>query len=428
MKIGYFTNQYPKISHSFIRREIIALEDLGIDVTRWAIRGWDAELADPSDKEELKRTRYILGGGVIPLLTATASELVRAPKRWLKALSLSLKMMKRSDRSSLLHLISFFEACHLAKSMRTLEIKHLHVHFGTNAAEIAMISSAISSIPYSLTVHGPGEFDAPTGMKLNLKITHAAFVIAISEYCASQLYRWAKISDWTKINIVHCGLSDVFFDEDIKPIRDIPHFVNIGRLDPEKGHLVLVEAIARLRDRGTPAHVTIVGDGVLRGEIQNSIERLGVADYVTLAGWASEAQVRDHIIASRAMVMPTFAEGLPVVLMEALALGRPLLASNVAAIAELVIPDKTGWLFAAGSVDAVAAAMAECMAAPIEVCAQMGEAGKSLVRERHNASVEARKVYNLIVSNTQKGNAGRERAELHDGIVCLASSDFIVSA
>lgn len=398
MNVGYFTNQYPKISHTFIRREIAAVENLGIAVQRWAIRGWDAEVADPLDATEQQRTRYLLRGGVPGLLAAGLLELLRAPRAWFAAMRLTFKMMKRSDRSPLLHLVTFLEGAVLAREMRTSAIDHLHTHFGTNAAEIAMIASRLTDIPYSVTVHGPGEFDAPVALKLNLKVARAAFVVAITDYCASQLYRWIEIADWAKINVVHCGLSQAFLEQVPTPVPAVPHFVNVGRFDQQKGHLILIEAVARLRAAGTPVHVTLVGDGELRGQVEAAIARLGVAQDVTIAGWANEAEVRAHIVAARAMVMPSFAEGLPIVVMEAFALGRPVLASNVAAMADLVINDETGWIFSPGSVDAIAQAMAACIATPAEVCTQMGERGRALIRERHDASIEARKIYDLMVA------------------------------
>lgn len=408
MNVGYFTNQYPKISHTFIRREIAAVENLGTTVERWAIRGWDAEIADPLDAAEQQRTRYLLRGGAIPLLTAAFLELLRTPKAWFAALRLSFRMMKRSDRGPLLHLITFLEGAMLSRGMQAAKLDHLHTHFGTNAAEIAMIASCLSGVPYSMTVHGQGEFDAPVALKLNLKVARSAFVVAITNYCASQLYRWADVADWDKIHVVHCGLSQAFLEQVPTPVPAVPHFVNVGRLDQQKGHLILIEAVARLRAAGTPVHVTLVGDGDARGQLEAAIARLGIAQDVTITGWADEAAVRAHIVAARAMVMPSFAEGLPIVVMEALALGRPVLASNVAAMADLVVNGETGWLFSPGSVDAVTRAMADCIATPVETCTAMGERGRALIRDRHDASREARKIYDLMTAHKMGHKMGHK--------------------
>ena len=149
------------------------------------------------------------------------------------------------------------------------------------------------------------------------------------------------------------------------------------------------EAVARMRALGKPVRLTLVGDGENRAAVEAAITRLGIRDDVTITGWADEARVRAELTAARAMVMPSFAEGLPIVVMEALALGRPVLASNVAAMSELVISGQTGWLFAPGSVDAIVAAMTDCLDTTTGALATIGRAGRDLVRERHDAAREA---------------------------------------
>lgn len=403
MIVGYFTNQYPKVSHTFIRREIAALEQHGVEVHRWSLRGWDAAIADPLDTAEQARTRYLLKRGIVSLLLAALIELARAPTRWCKAFGLTLRMMRRSERSAAKHLVTFLEAALLAREMRQQGVRHLHVHFGTNAAEVGMIAGALADIPYSMTVHGPAEFDAPVGLKLGLKVARAAFVVAITDFCASQLYRWSELSDWPKIHVVHCGLSRDFLDTEPTTPPDLPHFVNIGRICPEKAQLLLVEAVARMRALGKPVRLTLVGDGENRAAVEAAITRLGIRDDVTITGWADEARVRAELTAARAMVMPSFAEGLPIVVMEALALGRPVLASNVAAMSELVISGQTGWLFAPGSVDAIVAAMTDCLDTTTEALATIGRAGRDLVRERHDAAREAGKLLDLYRHHAAAG-------------------------
>ncbi|WP_174279668.1 glycosyltransferase [Sphingomonas bacterium] len=399
MIVGYFTNQYPKVSHTFIRREIAALEEHGVTVPRWALRGWDAVVADPLDAAELRRTRYLLQRGFVPLLGAALRALIRSPRRWVGGLRLTWRMMHRSERSAAKHLVTFLEAALLAREMRDARVDHLHVHFGTNAAEVGMIASALSGIPYSFTVHGPGEFDAPLALKLGLKIERASFVVAITDFCASQLFRWSAPGDRGKIHVVHCGLSRDFLDAEPTAPVAAARFVNVGRLCPEKAQYLLVAAVAQLKAAGTPVRLTLVGDGDSRAEVDAEIARLGLADDVTVTGWADEARVRAELVAARAMVMPSFAEGLPIVVMEAFALGRPVLAANVAAMSELVETGETGWLHSPGSVGAVVDAMAACMAATPEECGRMGQAGRARVRARHDAGHEAGKLLALIAAS-----------------------------
>src|SRR5690242_12323139 len=161
LKLAYFVNQYPKVSHSFIRREILALERQGIDVQRIALRGWDAEVVDAEDKAEQTKTRYVLQGGLAPLLAALAKSLLTSPRRFLKALALACRMGWRAERPLPYHLIYLAEACRMVPWLKASGATHVHAHFGTNSAEVVMLARALGGPPYSFTVHGPDEFDRP---------------------------------------------------------------------------------------------------------------------------------------------------------------------------------------------------------------------------------------------------------------------------
>jgi colanic acid/amylovoran biosynthesis glycosyltransferase len=400
MAIGYFINQYPKVSHSFVRREILALEAQGMTVHRWALRGWDAELVDPVDLAERDRTRFLLRGGIAPLLIAGIAMLIRHPARWFAALRLTLAMCRNTDRSIPLHMVSFLEGARLAQEMMAAGVRHLHAHFGTNAAEIAMLGATMAGITYSFTVHGPDEFDRPLSTKLQLKITRAAHVVAITDFCASQLYRWARLEDWHKVKVVRCGLLPDFLEVPLTPPAEAAHFVCIGRLSGQKGQLLLIEGLALARRQGVPATLTLVGDGEMRPEIEAAIAQHDLGAHVTITGWADERQVRAELDRARAMVMASFAEGLPIVVMEALALGRPVLATNVAAMADLVRNGETGWLYTPGSAEAIAQAIRECAIADGETLAAMGRTGRALVAERHDQMREAAKLSRLLSGET----------------------------
>jgi len=398
VRLGYFVNEYPKVSHSFIRREIAALEASGHEVHRWSLRGWNSALADPADLAERDKTVFLLQHGVAALLLATGMAALWWPIRWLKALRLSFALAHRSDRSAIRHLVSLLEASRLALDLRARDIAHLHAHFGTNAAEVALLAAELAGISFSFTVHGPDEFDRPLSLKLGLKIDRAAFVVAITSFCASQLYRFCPPQQWRKIHIVRCGLPPRYFEAPIAPLPDAPRFLNIGRLAPEKGHLILVEAVAELKRRGIAVTVMVLGDGDMRPAIEARIAELGVQHAITLFGWADDAQVRAQIDAARALVLPSFAEGLPIVVMEALAAGRPVLASAVAAMGDLVVSGQTGWLFPPADVAALADAMAACAETPANICAAMGERGRALVAERHDVTRESARLAILFAS------------------------------
>jgi colanic acid/amylovoran biosynthesis glycosyltransferase len=394
LKLAYFVNQYPKVSHSFIRREILAVERQGFDVLRIALRGWEGPLPDEEDRREKEKTRYVLRQGIWGLLLPLLVTLVRRPARLLAAARLATRMSHDSERPLPYHLIYLMEACRVASWLAEAGVGHLHAHFGTNSAEIAMLVHVLGGPPYSFTVHGPDEFMRPMG--LEEKIHRAAFVVAISEFGRSQLYMRSRHPDWARINVVHCGLEAAFHDGVRVPPPAAPRLVCVGRLCEAKGQLLLLDAAARLAARGIPFELILAGDGPLRSALEALIQHHGLARQVRITGWISSAEVRREILGARAMVLPSFAEGLPVVIMEAMALRRPVLSTYVAGIPELVRAGETGWLFPAGSVESLAQAMQDCLARSPQELQVMGDAGYRRVLARHSIDIEAAKLADLF--------------------------------
>jgi colanic acid/amylovoran biosynthesis glycosyltransferase len=394
LKIAYFINQYPKVSHSFIRREILALERQGITVQRVALRGWDQSLPDTDDQNERTKTQYILKGGILGLLLPTLRASARAPRRFAAAVGLALKLSRRSDGRLPYHLICVAEACAILSMLSKSDIAHIHAHFGTNSAEVVMLARILGGLPYSFTVHGPDEFLAPMG--LDEKIHHAEFVVAISSFGRSQLFLRSRYEDWRKVTVVHCGVEPNFYAGERIAAADSARFVCVGRLCEAKGQLLLIEAVALLAARGVVVELVLAGDGPMRAEIECAIVKHGLTQKVRITGWISGADVRREILAARALVLPSFAEGLPVVIMEAMALARPILSTFVAGIPELVVPGKTGWLFAAGSIDELADAMQDCLLRSNVELERMGAFAQERVIKRHSIDVEAGKLAALF--------------------------------
>ena len=232
------------------------------------------------------------------------------------------------------------------------------------------------------------------------KVRDSAFVVAITDFAASQLYRWIEFRHWPKIKVVHCGLEPAFH-ENIIPTVDIVRrrFVSLGRLSAQKGQLLMVEAAQALARMGVDFELVIVGDGELRAEIESLIAKYSLQDRVRLLGSVSTETLRSEILKARAMVLPTFAEGLPMVIMEAMALRRPVLSTYVAGIPELVVPGKTGWLFPAGSIDALVAAIQDCLAQSDAAMRIMGDFAHIRALERHSIDIEAHKLVALFTAS-----------------------------
>lgn len=395
-KIAYFINQYPKVSHSFIRREIAALEELGFAVQRIALRGWDAEVVDEDDRVERERTQYVLQGGMAGLLAPLARQLLARPGKLFQALALACRMAARGERGLAYHLAYLAEAAQVVEWTAAGGAHHIHAHFGTNSTEIVMLAQCLGGPSYSFTVHGPEEFDKPLALGLDEKIRRSAFTVAITSFCQSQLYRWVEQRFWNKVEIVHCGLDRAFYADAPVQAQAAPRLVCVGRLCEQKGQLLLVEAAAQLHRKGCAFELVLAGDGEMRAQIEEQVRRHGLHDKVRITGWISGRQVREELLAARAMVLPSFAEGLPVVIMEAMALRRPVLTTYVAGIPELVLHGENGWLFPAGDVARLAEAMQTCLAASAEQLERMGQAAHARAVERHSIGVEAAKLARLF--------------------------------
>jgi colanic acid/amylovoran biosynthesis glycosyltransferase len=386
MRVAYLANQYPKISHTFIRREINGLENQGIDVERFALRRSADRLINQADQDEADKTTYVLDLGVLGLAQATLRCLLDRPWATLQTLLLAIRIGRRSDRGSLVNLIYFAEACALFGLLRRRSVQRIHAHFGTNATAVAMLCRALGGPPYGFTIHGPEEFDRPDLLHLRPKIAAADAIFAVSSFGRSQVFRHCDHTHWPKVHVIPCGVDASFLEATSASVPSAPRLVSVGRLCEQKGQLLLIEALGQLHREGQDFHLVLIGDGELRGAVEQAIVRHDLHGKVEITGWADEATVRRQVQAARALVLPSFAEGLPVVLMEALALGRPVVSTYIAGIPELVQHGESGWLVPAGSVEALVQALRAALTATPERLAEMGAAGRAQVLQRHDAN------------------------------------------
>ncbi|HUD30536.1 MAG TPA: glycosyltransferase [Novosphingobium sp.] len=387
LAVAYLCNVYPKISHSFVRTEIAALERQGFAVERLTIRRTPE--TGPDDRAEAERTMVVLDDRAA-LARAVAACLWTRPVAALKALALAWRTGGVGGR---IRACAYFaEAAVLARRFESAGIGHVHAHFGTNPAMVVRLVARLAPVTYSFTAHGPDEFDSPRALDLPGKIAEAAFVVGVSSFGRSQLMRWSHPDHWDRIHVVHCTPDPLFLEEDEDGDQDeaprgfagreTVRFLCVARLSAQKGLPLMLEAVARVAAR-RPILVDVIGDGEDRAMMEAQIARLGLEDVVTLHGWASPATIRDALGASRALLLPSFAEGLPVVLMEAMALRVPVIATAVAGIPELV-DDQVGWLVPSGSVDALEGALDAALDAWPEELAALGERGRARVIERHD--------------------------------------------
>jgi colanic acid/amylovoran biosynthesis glycosyltransferase len=395
MRVAYLINQYPKVSHTFIRREILALQATGIDVVRIALRGWDEKSNDATDLQEQLQTTYVLKENAFKLLFALLRLMLISPLKFYSAARDTVTLGRKGDRPFWVYFIYLCEACWIKQYLDSLvaggtKVDHLHAHFGTNPAAVALLLRTLGGPEFSFTVHGPEEFDKPLSLKLGFKGSRAKNVIAISSFGRSQLYRWLDFKDWEKIRIVRCGLEPSYFEStnelSVRMAQQLPNrkLLCIGRLSEQKGHLILIEAATLLHKRGVEFSLVFAGDGELRGVIEQRVKAEGLASKVHITGWISSEQVKVEILSSRGLIVPSFAEGLPVVIMEAMALEKPVISTYVAGIPELVSERETGWLVAAGDSLALASAMQKLLFESDANLTKMGSIGKARVQSAHS--------------------------------------------
>jgi glycosyltransferase involved in cell wall biosynthesis len=350
-----------------------------------------------------------LRDGVLALVLPTLLTLIRSPLRFFAAVRLAITTASQSDRPLAYHLFYVAEACRIVPWLAASGARHVHAHFGTNSTDVAMLVRALGGPPYSFTVHGSEEFLRPVGLKE--KIRRSEFVVAVSSFGRSQLCVWTRYVDWPKLKIVHCGIDRFFYEGVPTTAASAPRrFVCVGRLVELKGQQLLIEAAAHLAAKGISFDLVLAGDGPTREMLESLITKHALQGRVRITGWISSQQVREEIIASRAMVLPSFTEGLPLGIMEAFALHRPVLATYLAGIPELVRPGENGWLFPAGSVGELAQAIEECLATPDEELRRMGEAGFRRTIARHSIDTEASKLAQLFRESDLRPQHARETA------------------
>lgn len=400
MNVAYLINQYPAPSHSFIRREVVALRAAGINVHVFSIRRFKGSLVSSEDQRENRTTRVILERGRSWLVGNAIAALFASPRRMLRAIWMAVRMGWRSDPGVTRHLAYVAEASALVRWLGKFQIDHLHAHFGTNPAAVAMLCQVLGGPTWSFTAHGPEEFELGDAIALRPKIAAARFVVGISNFGITQLQNWCDAKDWPKLKLVRCGLDEAFFESPPTDVPDVNKIVCVGRLCEAKMQHVLIDAIAQLVQRNVSVDLTLIGGGPTRDALERQVETLGLQSQVHFAGWCSEEQVRREITASRVKVLPSRAEGLPVAIMEAYALGRPVVSTTVAGIPELIENGKSGWLVPPGQPEALADAIEAAMAAPVSTLNTMAEIGRQRVIDLHDARKNACVLAQLFAGQT----------------------------
>lgn len=395
MRIAYLTGTYPRATDTFIQREVAGLRSHAVDTHTFAVRcPDDKHIVGPEQASEREKTFYILPANVVSLLQAHVSLLLKSPKRYLGAIALALKTRQPDLKGLLYQLFYFVEAGVLAHQIQKKDIDHLHNHFGNTSCSVAMLASALGGFTYSFTLHGPAIFFEPKRWRIDEKIKRASFVSCISNYCRSQAMVFAPYACWDKFHIIHCGVTPSQFSQKVHQGQG-NRLLFVGRLAAVKGLPMLLESLSNLKATMPNISLTVVGDGPDRTLLESLTAELGLQKHVTFVGYKSQAEVRQYLQETDVFTLPSFAEGVPVVLMEAMMSGVPVVATQIAGVSELVEDGVSGFLVPPSDVKGLGDRI-ETLLADGALRQRMGAQGAVKVREQFDIEQESKKLATLM--------------------------------
>jgi len=385
MKLGYLVSQYPALSHSFVLREVRALRSCGLEVCVVSVRSYDRPVAELSadEAEEAMRTFSVLGAGHLHALIANLRILWRHPLGYLRGLLYAWSLSRGTPKLVLMYTFYFLEAVVAGDYFERQQVRNIHTHFSST---VLLILARIFCVRYSLTVHGSGEFVDVIGFHLAEKVAGATFVATVAQYGMSQVLNASEAAHWHKVVVLPLGVDVDAYRPKSSPRRapgEPFRLLSVGRLSAPKGYPILIEAVALLRGRGRNVRLTLVGEGPLRTALEGQIAVRGLGDLIYLAGACNHDRVVSFYDSSDAFVLSSFLEGVPVVLMEAMAMELPCVATWITGIPEIIETDVEGLLVPPASASAIADAVTRLMEDP-EGARRLGIAARRKVLAKYH--------------------------------------------
>jgi colanic acid/amylovoran biosynthesis glycosyltransferase len=387
-RMAYLSAQHPMLSMIFIVREIAQLEQLGFDIEVASVNNADR----PRDKltaieaAQADKTYYIKAHGLAGALAAHAHTLFTRPLRYLRGWRYAASLAGLDLRALAMQCLYLTEALMLGRWMQRRQLAHVHVHLGSQPATVGLLAKQVFDIGLSITVHGADEFYDAWRQHLAQKVAHADFIVCISNFARSQLMFVSDSRHWNNLVVCRLGIDVTLFNPRpyTRTRADEPfHILCVGRLSAAKGQQLLIEAVARLRGMGRPVSLDIVGGGANMPVLQALVRQHGLADVVTLSGPVNQDRIREHYARADCFAMASFAEGVPVVLMEAMSMQIPCVTSHITGIPELITHDENGLLTPPSNVDGLVAQLDRLIADPV-LARRLGEAARTQVQMHYD--------------------------------------------
>jgi colanic acid/amylovoran biosynthesis glycosyltransferase len=394
-RLAYLCGEYPRATDTFIQREVSALRAAGMHVETISVRRpARAEQGTAEQDRERCNTHYLLPCSPWRLLLAHFGLLLRYPARYLRGVRLALRVRSPGVRALLYQCFYFAEAGLVAAVMRRRKLTHLHNHAPDASGYVAMLAGQIGDFSYSMTLHGHGIFSEPRRWRLREKIERALFVICVSRHGRSQAMLWSDRRCWNKIHVVHCGVDTTLPMERMHQGRG-RNILFVGRLDHVKGLPVLIEAFAKIARQDPSVQLHIVGDGPERSDLESLVDARALRPRVAFHGYRSQAELRELFATADIFAMTSFSEGIPVVLMEAMAMGVPVVAPRITGIPELVQDGICGFLTPPGDTDCLAERI-QMLVEDEDLRNRLATAGLRMVADNFNLSIESGRLVEVI--------------------------------
>lgn len=406
IRMAYLVSRYPQISMTFILREVRTLRTLGFDIRTASINRPDhrPEQLTAAEREEVAQTYYIKPDGITGALKAHLYTLFTRPISYLRGFWFALRLGQLDLKKILYGCFYFIEAIMVGQWMRRQQCSHLHIHLGTSGATVGLIIKQTFPITYSLTIHGPADFYDIPGYYLTQKILQAHFICCISYFTRSQLMTWSPPHCWQKLEVSRLGVAPNQFTP--RPFRQQPNpfeILCVGRLVPEKGQFILIQSVIRILAQKHQLRLRIVGDGSERQTLEEEVKKQGVTEQIIFEGAVNQDQILEFYNSADIFVLASFAEGLPIVLMEAMSMEIPCITTNITGIPELITHGKEGLLVPASDIDALTEAIL-LLINDSKLRHQIGQAGRQRILEFYDLQNNVNKLAEIFRRRLEKGN------------------------